>query len=121
MKSYITAQQIPRLVAVMIVTLVGAIALIQSRRGEEMAVLAPLGHSEANALVSELAHCRVVTPDDAVALGACRRIWAENRQHFFASTRSRQLPGPPAVEAPAERAKSEERIPPVEIEPNRSW
>jgi conjugative transfer region protein TrbK len=115
MTSYLTAQQILRLVAVLMVTLVAAIALIQSRRSEEMAVLAPFGRT-----VNELALCRVVTSDDAVALDACRRIWAENRRHFFASTESRQLPGPPAAEVPAERTKNEERIPPAEIQQNRS-
>jgi conjugative transfer region protein TrbK len=120
MSSYLTAQQILRLVAVLMVTLVAAIALIQSRRSEETAVLAPLGRREADTLVNELARCRVVTSNDAVALDACRRKWAENRQHFFASTGSRQLPDSPAAEVPAERAKSEERIPLAEIQQNRS-
>ena len=83
MSSYLTSQQFLRVAAVVFVTLAAVVAVIQSRRGEDAAVLAPLGPGEADALVTELARCRTVTPDDAVVLEACRRIWAENRQHFF--------------------------------------
>jgi len=117
MSSYLTFQQFLRLAAVVIVVLVAAVTVIQSRRSEDVAILAPFGPGEADALVTELARCRTVTPDDAVVLEACRRTWAENRQHFFASTKSRQLPDLPA-NAPAGVVKSQDRILPGEIEQN---
>jgi conjugative transfer region protein TrbK len=117
MSSYLTSQQFVRVAAVVFVTLAAAVAVIQSRRGGEAAVLAPLEPGEADALVNELARCRTVTSDDAIVLDACRRLWAENRQHFFASTKSRQLPDPPA-NAPAGLMKSQDRILPGEIEQN---
>ena len=116
MSSYLTSQQFLRVAAVVFVTLAAAVAVIQNRRGEEAAVLAPFEAGEADALVRELARCRTVTPDDALVLEACRRLWAENRQHFFVSTKSPQLPAPPAPDAPAEFVKSQERVTPSEID-----
>ena len=118
MNTYVTSQRVLR--AAVRDGRRRGIAVVESHRGGEATVLAPLERGEADALVSELARCRTVLSDDATALDACRRIWAENRRHFFASTGSRQLPDPPATEVPAERTKTEERIPPAEIQQNRS-
>src|SRR5260370_18472204 len=115
MSSYLTSQQFLRIAAVVFVTLASAVAVVQSRRGEDAAVLATLGRDEADPLVSELTRCRTITPDDTAGLDACRRIWAENRQHFFISTKSSQLPAPAAANAPAERTKSQERVPPQDV------
>ena len=117
MSSYLTSQQFLRIAAVVFVMLAAAVAVVQGRRGEDAAVPTPVERGEANAPVSELARCRAITPDDTAGLNACRRIWAENRQHFFASTKSRQLPDPPA-NAPAGLMKSQDRILPGEIEQN---
>ena len=117
MSPYLTSQQFLRVAAVVFVMLIAAVAVIQSRGGEGAAVLAPTEPGEADALVSELARCRTVTFDDTAGLDACRRLWAENRQHFFASTKSSQLPDPPA-NAPAGLMKSQDRILPGEIEQN---
>jgi conjugative transfer region protein TrbK len=76
--------------------LTAAIAVIQGRRGEDATVVAPMGASEADAVVRELARCRTIAPDDTAGLDACRRIWAENRQYFFVSTESPQLVVPSA-------------------------
>ena len=116
MSTHLTSQQFLRVAAVVFVMLAAVVAVIQSRRSEDAAVLAPLEPGEADALVSELARCRTVTPDDAAVLEACRRIWAENRQHFFVSTKSPQLPDPPAPNAPAGLMKSQDRIPPREVD-----
>ena len=89
----------------------------KSRHGENAAVLAPLEPCEAEALVDELARCRTVTPDEAIALEACRRLWAENRQRFFVSAKSPNLSDLPASTA---ATKSQERIPQHEVEPNGS-
>jgi conjugative transfer region protein TrbK len=104
---------------VVIVAVAAAIAVIQSRHNEDAAVLTRLEPDQADALVRELARCRTVTPDDASVLEACRLLWAENRLHFFASTRSQQLRIPLGPDAPS-RVKSQERIPQHEIEQNRS-
>jgi len=120
MSSYLTSQQFLRIAAVVFVTLASAVAVVQSRRGEDAAVLATVGRDEADPLVSELARCRTITPDDTAGLDACRRMWAENRQHFFVSTRSPQLPPPPAREASAGLIKSHEQAPPHEVDQGRA-
>jgi len=116
MSSFLTSQQFLRVAAVLFVVLAAAVAVIQSRHGEDAAVLAPVGRGEADALVGELSRCRTITPDDIAALDACRRIWAENRQHFFVSTKSPQLPAPPAPNAPAGLMKTQERVPSHEVD-----
>jgi conjugative transfer region protein TrbK len=120
MSSYLTSQQFLRVAAVAFMTLAATVAVIQSRRGREAAALAPLGRGEADALVSELARCRTITSDDALVLDACRRIWAENRRHFFVPTKSPQLPDPPVANAPAGLMKSQERVQPHEVDQSRT-
>ena len=115
----LTSQQILRIAAVAFVALAAAVALIQSRRGEKVAVIMPLGQSEADTLVSELAHCRTITPDDTAVLESCRRIWAENRQHFFLSTKSPQLPAALVSGAPAMPAKGQDQVPPSGVDQGR--
>jgi conjugative transfer region protein TrbK len=116
MSSYLTSQQIFRLGAVVFVTLVIAVAAIQSRPTEDAAVLAPLEPGEADALVRELARCRTVTPEDVQILEACRRLWANNRQHFFVSTKPPQLSDLPAPNGSTGFMKSQERIPQHEVD-----
>jgi conjugative transfer region protein TrbK len=120
MSPYLTSQHFLRLAAVVFVTLIAVVAVIQSRGGEDAAVLAPMERGEADALVSELAHCRTITPDDIAGLDACRRIWAENRQHFFVSAKSPQLPNPAAPNAPAGLTKSQDQVPPYEVDNGRT-
>jgi conjugative transfer region protein TrbK len=115
MSSHLTSQQFVWVAAVVFVTLIVAIAVIQSRPSEDAAVLTRLEPDEADALVRELARCRTVTSDDAMVLEACRRIWAENRQHFFASTRPAQLPVPLVPDTPG-GMKSQERVPQQEVD-----
>lgn len=97
MNTSLTSQQFLRIAAIVLVALAAAVAVIQSQRGEDAAVLTSLERGDADALVSELALCRTITPDDTAVLEACHRIWAENRQHFFLSTKS---PPPPTALAP---------------------
>jgi conjugative transfer region protein TrbK len=120
MNTHLTFQQSLRVAAVVIVVLAAAVAVIQSRRGEEAAVLTPLGRGEADALVSELARCRTVTSDETMSLEACRRIWAENRQHFFASTKSPQLPTALAPDPAAVPVKDQDRAPPYGFDQGRA-
>ena len=119
MSSYLTSQQLLRTAAVAVVTLVAVLAVIQSRRGEDAAVPALAERGEADAVVTELARCRTITPDDTAGLDACRRIWAVNRQHFFVSTESPQLPAPPAPNEPGAPMKSQERVPANEVDQGR--
>ena len=66
-----------------------AVAAIQNAYGADAAIiLAPMERETADALVTELARCRTITPDYIAALRSCRRIWAENRKNFFLSTKS---------------------------------
>jgi conjugative transfer region protein TrbK len=120
MSSFLTPQQFLRVAAVVFVMLAASVAVIQSRNGEDSAVLAPSGHGEADAHVSELSRCRTIAPDDTAGLDACHRIWAENRQRFFVSTKSPQLPAPPAPNTPAGSVKSQERVPPLEVDQGRA-
>ena len=120
MSSHLTSQQFLRVAAVVFVMLAAAVAVIQSRRGREATVLAPLGSGEADPLVGELARCRTITSDDTAVLDACRRIWAENRQHFFISTKSPPPPAAPAPDAPAVPVKGQDRVPPYGVDQGRA-
>jgi conjugative transfer region protein TrbK len=120
MSASLTSQQFLRIAAVVVVALAAAVAVIQSRRGEDAAVLTPLERDDADALVSELARCRTITPDDTAVLEVCRRKWAENRQHFFLSTKSPQLPAAPAPDASSESVNGQARVPPNEVEHERA-
>ena len=120
MSSYLIPRKALRVAAVVFGILTAAVAVIQSGRGEDAAVPAPMERGEADALVGELARCRTIMLDDAAALDACRRIWAENRQHFFVSTKSSQLPVPPAPNGPAGFMKSHEQVPPHEVDQGRA-
>jgi conjugative transfer region protein TrbK len=120
MSPYLTSQHFLRFAAVVFVTLAAAVAVIQGRRGEDAAVLAPVERGKADPFLGELARCRTVTPDDTAGLDACRRMWAENRQRFFVSTKSPQLPAPPAPNAPPVLVKSEGRVPAHEVGQGRA-
>ena len=120
MNPNLTSQQFLRIAAVVFVMLTAAVAVIQSRRGEDAAVPTPVERGEADAVVNELARCRTITTDDTAGLNACRRIWAENRQGFFASTKSPQLVVPRAPDAPSVLVKSQERVPSHEVDQGRA-
>ena len=120
MSPYLTSQQVLRLAAVAFVTLVTAVAVVRSRRGEYPAIAAPSGPGEADSLVSELARCRAITPDNAAGLDACRRIWAENRQHFFVSTKPPLLVTPPAPNPLGGLMKNPDQSLPYEVEQGRT-
>lgn len=120
MSPHLTSQQFLRVAAVVFVMLAAAIAVIQGRRGEDATVVAPMGAGEVDALVGELARCRSVTTDDTASLDTCRRIWAHNHQHFFVSTKSPQLPVPPAPNAPAGFMNSHEQVPSHEVDRGRA-
>jgi conjugative transfer region protein TrbK len=111
MNTSLTSQQFLRIAAIIFVALAAAVALIQSQRGEDAAVLMPLGRGEPDAHASELARCRTITPDDTAVLESCRRIWAENRQHFFLSTKPPQLPAALTSGALAVPVKGQDRVP----------
>ncbi len=98
--------------------LTAAVAMIRSRRDEDPKVFAPLVPSEADVL-GDLARCRTITPDDTAGLDACRRVWAENRQHFF-TTKSPLLATPLTPNAPGEPMKSPDQVPPHDVDQGRT-
>jgi conjugative transfer region protein TrbK len=120
MSSYPIPEKVVRLVAVVFVMLAATVAVIQSRRGEDAAVPAPVGPGEADAHFTELARCRTVTSDDTAGLDGCHRIWAENRRHFFVSTKSPQLPAPPVPNEPGAPMKSQDRVLTQEVDEGRA-
>jgi len=72
-------------VAVMV--LVVAACAIKLRDDEQQASFASPVSENPNSLVTELARCRSVTPEQKDALEACRRIWAEQRRQFLRQSR----------------------------------
>ncbi len=120
MNASLTSQQFLRIAAVVFVALAAAVAVIRSQRGEDGAVLTSLERGDADALVSELARCRTITPDDTAVLEACRRIWAENRQHFFLSAKSQQPPTALVPNAPAMPVKGQDRVLPYGVDQGRA-
>jgi conjugative transfer region protein TrbK len=120
MSHYLIPGKVLRVASVVFVMLAAAVAVIQSQHGEDAAVLAPMERGEADALVGELARCRRITSDDTAGLDGCRRIWAENRRHFFVSTKSPQLPAAPAPNAPAGLVKNQEQVSSREVDHGRT-
>jgi conjugative transfer region protein TrbK len=116
MTDHITLQQFTRIAVVAFLALSAVVAVIHSRRGEDAGIIVPLEHEQADALASELARCRTITPDETVALDGCRRAWAENRQHFFAPAKPAQTRPGPTPSAVAGPAKSQDRITPFEVQ-----
>ena len=118
MKPYSTNRQFMRVtaIAVVLLAIAMAMAVVQSRRGEEAAILSAMDPGTADALVSELARCRTITPDDQGLLESCRNIWAENRQRFFLSTKLPLLPVTSVPDAPVEPVKRQDRVPPYGTE-----
>jgi conjugative transfer region protein TrbK len=91
MSQYLNPRQFLRIATVgfviLIVVLIVFLAIVQSRRGSEAGIAAPLRSGKADALVSDWTRCRTVTLDQTVSLETCRRLWAENRRQFFAPTK----------------------------------
>ena len=88
MKPYLTPRQFTWIAAVAFVVWAIGVAVIQSRHDKDAAALTPAEPGKVDALESELARCRSISPDDFGLLESCRQIWAENRKHFFLSTKS---------------------------------
>jgi conjugative transfer region protein TrbK len=115
MSLHLTPGQYARAAAGGLIILIVALVVIQSRRGEDTAVLAPLGGGEADALASELARCRMIASDDIAALETCRRAWAENRQHFFMSAKPPQPQVGSLPNGSIEAVKGQDRVMPNEV------
>ena len=92
------------------VVLIFLLAIIQSRRGNDAGIMAPLGHGKTDALVPELARCRAVTLDQTSSLETCRRLWAENRRQFFTPTKASSSAAEPLPTSATALGKIQDRV-----------
>lgn len=116
MDRYLTPRMFARIAALGSIILIAAWVVINSRRGEDLGNIAPLGLEEVDALVSELARCRTVTLDDTASLENCRRAWTESRRQFFGSTRTTPSPAEPVPTAASGSGKYQDRVSPAQAE-----
>ena len=110
MSQYLSPRQFLRIAAVGFVILIVVLAIGQSRRGSDASIIAPFGHQEADALVSELARCRAVTLDQTASLETCRRLWAENRRQFFTPTKASSAAAEPFPNSATASGKTQDRL-----------
>ena len=71
-----------------VMVLVVAACAIKLRDDEQQASFASPVSENPNSLVTELARCRSVTPEQKDALEACRRVWAEQRRQFLGQSKT---------------------------------
>jgi len=110
MRQYLSLRQFLRMAAASFVILMVVLAIVQSRRGSEAGIIAPLGHEEAGALAMEFARCGAVTLDQPAPLEACRRLWAENRRQFFAPTKAPSSAAEPLPNSVTTLGKIQDRL-----------
>lgn len=116
MSRYLTTRHFARIVAVGFIVLIAAWAVIDSRRGDDPGIIAPLGREEADALALELARCRTITSEQSTSLESCRRVWAENRRQFFRPTKTLPASIEPKLTAATGLEKIQDRFSPIEAE-----
>lgn len=116
MDRYLTPRRFARIAAVGSIILIAAWVVINSRRGEDLGTIAPLGLEQVDALVSELARCRTVTLDETTSLENCRRVWTESRRQFFGPTRTTPSPAEPVPTAANGSGKNQDRVSPGQAE-----
>lgn len=116
MSRYFIPRHFVRITTVGFIVLVAALAVIQSRRGEDPGTIAPLGLEQVDALVSEFARCRTVTLDDNASLENCRRVWTKSRRQFFGPTRTTPAPAEPVPTATNGSGKYQDRVSPGQAE-----
>jgi conjugative transfer region protein TrbK len=120
MSGYLTPRQFARIAAVGLMVLMAAWAVINSRRGEDPGIIAPIEREEADTLVYELARCRTVKTDATAELEDCRRVWADNRRQFFGPTKTTPSPAGPIPTTATASGKIRDRVSPVEAEHQHS-
>ena len=116
MDRYLTPLRFARIAALGSIILIAAWAVINSRRGEDPGTIAPLELEEVDALVSELARCRIVTLNETASLENCRRIWTESRRQFFGLTRTTPSPAEPVPAAANGSVENQDRVSPGQAE-----
>ena len=120
MSRYLTHRQFARIAAIGAVIVIAALAVIHSRRREDVGILAPFEREQADALATELARCRTVTLDQTVSLESCRRVWTENRRQFFGPTKTLPSPIEPAPTTAIKSGKNQDMVSPAEAEHRQS-
>jgi len=112
MSQYLNPRQFLRIAAVGFIVVIVVLAIVQSRRDNDVGIIPLLGYQEADALVPELARCRAVTLDQAASLETCRRLWAENRRQFFAPTKAPLAAAEPNPNPSTASGPSQHRVSP---------
>ena len=121
MKPYLTPRQFARVTATALVVLAITVAVMQSRRSEDAAVLTSKEPGKVDTRESELARCRAISFDDLGLLESCRHIWADNRQHFFLSTKSSSSQVAPAPYATLGPGAKRDGIPSRDVDQSRAY
>ncbi len=116
MSLYPTTRKFAGIAAAGFIVLIGALVVIRSQRGDDAGIGAPFEREEADALVSELARCRTITPEQTASLENCRRVWAENRRQFFKPTKAPPAAAEPIPTAASGSGRREDRVSPLEAE-----
>ena len=116
MSRYLTPRQFARIAAIGAVIVIAALAVIHSRRGEDVGILAPLEREQADALATELARCRTVTLDQTASLESCRRVWTENGRQFFGPAKTLPSSIESTPTAATNSGKNQDRVSPAEAE-----
>jgi len=116
MSLYLTPRHFARIATVGFIVLIAGLAVVQSRRGEDPGIIAPLELEEVHAFVSELTRCRTVTLNEIASLENCRRVWADHRRQFFGPSKTLPSSLEPTPTAATPSGKIQDRISPIEAE-----
>lgn len=100
--------------ALSLLTTIGLVTVtactIQLRGGDESPP-AQKAEQTTDAVSSDLAHCRSVTPEETAGYRHCQQIWAENRRRFFGKKDGSATPGHDDPATSIAAPKDQSRIP----------
>ncbi|MGY2805596.1 putative entry exclusion protein TrbK-alt [Bradyrhizobium sp. USDA 4506] len=100
--------------ALSLLTTIGLVAVAACRiqlRGGNDSPPAPNAEQRTDAVSSDLAHCRSVTPEETAGYRHCQQVWAENRRRFFGKKDGAAAPGHDDAASSITAPKDQSRIP----------